>query len=308
MIKLIPRNKINDQQWNSLLEKIPGNNVYSLSWYMDALAENWMIASDEKMNNVMLLPFKVKAGVKLTYQPFFSREVACHLDENHLPSDVIHLLKKDFRQVEFALNDVRGIDAKKFKTQKWQHQYLNLQDSYKNIFQNYSDNAKRLIKKAQNAELRIVSSIDFNSVIQLFKKSKGDELKEIKKEDYEKLKKLMSIGLKNKIGKCYHVLNSDNDLLAAGYFFEWNGYLIYLKGSASEKGKKLGAMYFMFDQLIHQKCGTLNELDFGGSKVPSVANFYKKFGATDREYYFIKHQNLPLYFKLMKSARKVLGR
>lgn len=290
------------------MENIPGGNVYSLSWYMDTLAENWMIAADENFKNVMLFPYKTKAGLKLTYQPFFSREIVCSLDEKYTPNEVIQLLKKDFRQVEFSLRDIREIDAKKFKIEKCKHQILALNNSYQKISSNYSDNAKRLIKKSQKENLRIISSIDINSVIQLFRKSKGDEIKEIKPADYDRLKKLMSVGLKNGIGKCYQVINNANEILAAGYFFEWNKKLIYLKGAASEKGKKIGAMYFLFDQLIYKHANHLNELDFGGSRIPNIAAFYKKFGASDSEYYFIKHQNLPLYFKLMKSARKVFSK
>ena len=307
-IEFISRNKINDEEWNNLLEKIPGGNVYSLSWYMDALAENWMVARDEKSKNVMLFPYKKKAGLKLIYQPFFSREIVCSLDEKHSPASIIEKLPKDFRQVEFSLRDIRGIDSKKFKVEKWKHQFLSLEDDYSKISKGYHENAKRSIKKAQKENLKMVLSNDVDAVIDLFRKSKGDEIKEIKVADYKKLKFLMETGIKNKKGFCVHVLDADGSIISAGYFFDWNNKLIYLKGSANEKGKKTGAMYFMFDELIKKYAGKKSQLDFGGSRITNVATFYKKFGAEDSEYYFIKHQNLPLYFKMLKAAGKMLGK
>lgn len=308
MIEFISRNKIKDEEWNKLLEKLPGGNVYSLSWYMDALSEDWMIARDEKGKNLMLFPFKKKAGVKLIYQPFFSREIVCSLDEKHSPAKIIEKLPKDFRQVEFSLRDIRGIDPKKFKVEKWKHQVLSLDNEYSQISKGYHDNAKRSIKKAQKENLKLILSDDVDAVIHLFRKSKGDEIKEIKPGDYKKLKSLMETGIKNKKGFCVHILGADDSIISAGYFFDWNNKLIYLKGSANEKGKKVGAMYFMFDELIKKYAGKRLQLDFGGSRITNVATFYKKFGAEDSEYYFIKHQNLPLYFKMLKAAGKILGK
>jgi hypothetical protein len=307
-VEFISRNKINDEEWNNLLEKIPGGNVYSLSWYMDSLAENWMVARDAKSKNVMLFPYKKKAGLKLIYQPFFSREIVCNLDEKHSPASIIEKLPKDFRQVEFSLRDIRGIDSKKFKVDKWKHQFLSLEDDYSKISKGFHDNAKRSIKKAQKENLKMVLSHDVDAVIDLFRKSKGDEIKEIKTTDYRKLKVLMDTGIKNKKGFCVHVLDADGSIISAGYFFDWNNKLIYLKGSANEKGKKIGAMYFMFDELIKKYAGKKSQLDFGGSRITNVATFYKKFGAEDSEYFFIKHQNLPLYFKMLKAAGKMLGK
>lgn len=308
MIEFISRNKINDEDWNKLVEKIPGSHVYSLSWYMDALSEDWMIARDEKGKNAMLFPFKRKAGLKLVYQPFFSREIVCNLDEKHTPADIIKQLPKDFRQVEFSLRDIRGIDSNKFLVEKWKHQVLSLSGEYAEIAKGYHENAKRSIKKAQKESLKMILSNDVDKVIELFRKSKGDEIKEIKSVDYKKLKLLLETGIKNKKGFCVHILDTDGSIISAGYFFDWKDQLIYLKGSANEKGKKTGAMYFMFDELIRKFANKKAQLDFGGSRITNVATFYKKFGAEDSEYYFIKHQNLPLYFKMLKAAGKMLGK
>lgn len=307
-MEFITRNKINEKEWDDLLEKIPGNNVYSLSWYMDSLAENWMIARDAKGKNIMLFPFKSKAGVKLIHQPFFSREIVCCLDEKHTPASVIARLPSSFRQVEFSLRDIRGIDTKKFKVEKWEHQILDLSRPYKTIAKGFQENARRIIKKATVSEMLLNESDNVKPVVEFFRKSKGDKLKAIKEKDYDNLIVLMKTAIKNNIGKCYQVVLPDGEVLASGFFFDWNGRITYLKGSASEKGKKSGAMYFLMDQLIHKYAESRVEFDFGGSRVPSVATFNKKFGAIDSPYYFIKHQNLPMYFKWMKAAGKLLGK
>lgn len=305
MFQFITSDKLDSRKWDKMLKNFHANGIYSYSWYMDAVAEKWMVAIDEKEKNFMLFPYKTKAGIKMIYQPFFTREIACCLDDKTTPGKMISQLPESFRQIQFAVRDIRGLDAS-FKIEKWVHQKLDLKNKYEIIAKSYQENARRIIKKTSNKSWKLEETENVKIVVDLFKKSKGNEIKDLKESDYRRLHHLMKAGISNGYGKCYQVVSENAEILSAGYFFKENGRLTYLKGSATEAGKKEGAMYFLFDTLIKKYSEKLEELDFGGSRINSVAAFYKKFGAVDSEYYFVTKQNFPLYIKILRKARKLI--
>lgn len=305
MFQFITSDKLDARKWDKMLKNLHANGIYSYSWYQNAVAEKWMIAMDEKGKNFMLFPFKSKAGIKMIYQPFFTREIACFLDDKTTPGKIINQLPDSYRQIQFALRDIRGLDAS-FKIEKWMHQKLDLKKEYEVTAKKYAENAKRILKKTGKKSWKLEETENVKIVVDLFKKSKGNEIKDLKEADYRRLQHLMKAGIVNGYGKCYQVVSENDEILAAGYFFKENGRLTYLKGSATENGKKEGAMYFLFDKLIQNYSEKLDELDFGGSRIHSVAAFYKKFGAADSDYYFVTKQNFPLYIKLLRKARKLI--
>ena len=70
----------------------------------------------------------------------------------------------------------------------------------------------------------------------------------------------------------------NKEFVGAGFFLLDKERVTYLKSASSEKAKKEGAMYGLINQAITKFKADYETLDFGGSDVESVANFYKKFG------------------------------
>jgi hypothetical protein len=42
-------------------------------------------------------------------------------------------------------------------------------------------------------------------------------------------------------------------------------------------------------------------LDFEGSDIPGIADFYKGFGGLDEPYYFCKWNQLPWFYRIFKK-------
>ena len=68
-------------------------------------------------------------------------------------------------------------------------------------------------------------------------------------------------------------------------------------------GKTKGAMYLLIDYFVKQYSGNKYDLDFGGSSVESVAQFYKKFGAKDYVYLQVEKNTLPQVAKWIKKLK-----
>ena len=135
----------------------------------------------------------------------------------------------------------------------------------------------------------------------MFKATVGVKLGFLK-DNYSRLHKLMNVGLHLNKGRLMTVQKGD-EVLAMGYFFIQNNRITYLKGASTLQGRDSGAMYFLMDYLINEYSSTNRVLDFGGSKVSSVAEFYKRLGGVDKTYLSFSKNDLPYLIKKAKGVR-----
>jgi hypothetical protein len=91
--------------------------------------------------------------------------------------------------------------------------------------------------------------------------------------------------------------------VASGFFLLDKKRITYLKGAALDEAKKAGAMYRHFKFAFERYQNDYANYYFGGSDIEPVANFFRKFGATDRNYYNYTIDNSPLWFKTLKRLK-----
>jgi hypothetical protein len=162
----------------------------------------------------------------------------------------------------------------------------------------YSSNAKRLLKKIP-ATYRLEalnSPIDF---VSFFKLQKGEELKGFTSEVWTRLLDFLNETKQYGLLSIYAIKEKD-ELIAAGAFISFKGTCYFLKGTATAEAKKNGAMYFLLDEVISVIQPTHHTLDFVGSNNEAIAQFYRKFGATNKTYSVLKQNNLPGILKFLK--------
>lgn len=299
------RNEIDSQKWDEAVADSLSGKIYQLSFYLDLVSDNWeaLIYGDYEI--VIPVAFKKYPGVKFSYQPFFCRQFGFISKIHPAPeqiSSAFNLMKERYQQIHWCTDKT---DEKKipdgFAIEEWHYQQLLLTKEMR-----FSTNAVRLIRKAQ--KLYSVSTTESpEECISLFRNGKGREIKELGEPDYLRLNNLMKSGIAKKYGKIFVVKNG-GEMVAFGYFWYFNNTVTYLKGTASEAGKKNGAMYLLFDEVIRQSKGDYQVFDFGGSRVKSVAEFYHKFGSEDQYYLSLKSGKLPLAFRLLKKTKAALGK
>ncbi|MEY3237827.1 MAG: hypothetical protein RI883_1928, partial [Bacteroidota bacterium] len=72
-MKIIQREHIDTKKWDALVSSSSDNAVFSLSTYLDAVAENWCVLTDDEYSKGIALPFTVRIGIKVIYTPIFVR-------------------------------------------------------------------------------------------------------------------------------------------------------------------------------------------------------------------------------------------
>ena len=72
--------------------------------------------------------------------------------------------------------------------------------------------------------------------------------------------------------------------------------------ATSKKGRKNNANYFLLYYVIKEFSGQKLIFDFEGSEVPSINFFFKKFGAIEQSYPFVRINRLPLWKRWLKKS------
>jgi len=303
LIRYLTHNEIDFQKWDECIKQSFQNNIFAYSWYLNIVAENqWDALVEGDYNSIMPLPWRKKLGFYYIYQPFFAPQLGLYSKiktKQNSVKEFLSAIPVKFKFVDISLNEV-AIVPEMFSATNKLTQVLDLSPDYDQIQNNYSDNLKRNIKKAFKAKLQI-KPVTSKEIIELFKKSLGDTLKEFKKQDLIRLFKLMEYCTTNGKGTGLGVFEPEGELQAAGFFIQSDNRIIYLKGAGTESGKKNGAMHYLMDTVIRERTYKNFIFDFGGSNVESLSRFYKSFGAIDCVYLQIKKNTLPKPLKWFKK-------
>ncbi len=306
MITYTEHKNINKQKWDKCIDNSSNACIFIYSWYLDVVADDWSALILNDYEAVFPLATKSKYKINYIYQPFFTRYFGVYTNlkiTSKLVNDFFDSIPSKFKYIEFCLHETNSFEVNGIEKKEKRFQLLDLKTSYETIVKNYSENTRRNIKKAIKSGLKIRPDIEPEKIVNLFKTTKGGELEIFKPNDYVLLIKLMNACLKNKKGQSFAVYDGD-ELCAAAFFMFNDSTFTYLKNGLTDNGKAKGAMYLLIDYFILQNSQKKYQLDFGGSSVDSVAQFYNKFGAKDYVYLQVKKNNLPTVAKWIKKIKE----
>lgn len=265
------------------------------SWYLDAVSDNWGAVVSDDQKTIFPVTYTTKVGVKQFNQAMFTREFDVMGDDFTI-DEAIGILKNQFKLIQFRTG--QGLKSN-IEKEKRMYQVINLKEVFQN---NYSTNAKRLIKKANKSYTFLkVNCID--RLMDLVNETVAHKIKEFTPANLNKLKNLMANADQNQKGETIAVFDGDK-IVAAGFFLKDKSRITYLKGASIDVAKKNGAMYGLMNFAFELYKDDYDTFDFGGSNVENVAVFYKKFGALNKSYYNYTINDLPLWFSALKKLKK----
>lgn len=304
MLRFVPNSELDLQRWDHLVQQSLKPAVFSSSWYLNATCDHWdaLILGDYEL--ALALPTKIKLKHSILYQPFFTRELTVfgqrEANEDELAEFRLAVLQR-FTFLQFGA-ETNWLEEGTSEVVK--HQMLPFDQPVEGLRGNYSSRAKRSIKKAVKAEYSVHHMTDPAAIVSLFQETKGHLLGELKEEDYARLKTLMERAMKADQGMALGVYDTHGTFRAGGFFITAAKSVLYLKGAVDAEGRNNGAMHFLFDYIIERFASSKEHLDFGGSKVDSVAEFFHNFGAIDREYHLLTCDRLPTVVRWAKNLKQ----
>ncbi len=311
MIRYLTNDEIDKKKWDDCIKESFNGLVYAYSWYLDIVAEDWEALIEDDYERVFPLTGNKKFGINYLFQPPFTQQLGVFskgiLSEKTVES-FLNAIPSKYKYAEINLNSFNKIDSEKYKVKPWLTHLLDLINSHEIILKGYSTNMKRNLKKALKSGISVMKNVKPDEVIDLFRADRGRDIKNLKDDDYIKLRRLTYLGIYKGMMQTYGAFSKTNDLIAGAIFIKNRGRAVFLFSGNSDEGKQTGALPLIIDTFIEDNSQRNLTLDFEGSNDPNLARFYKSFGSKEVTYPHLYINRLPAILKagvaIVKSVRK----
>jgi len=298
-IRFLNRNEIDIDRWDRCIQDALNGMIYARSVYLDTMAKNWSALVWNDYEVVMPLTWKRKYGISYLYQPAFTAQLGVFFNSEpdpHILENFVTQAESHFRFCEIHLNYQNGILSER----KRANYILNLDKSYAEIRGNYK---KRLIENLLEADrynLQYQPSQNYPAAIKIFKTEYGRRFPQVRTADYRQFELLCRKLLDQNMMFVREVRDKKGELLNTSIFFIDERRIYNIMSVTPAAGREKRAHFHLIDRLIEEFSSKKLLLDFEGSEIPGIAEFYRKFGTINQPYPFLKYNHLPFPIRFFK--------
>lgn len=293
MILKVSRNDLDTEKYNTCISNSLQCNVFGYSWYLDIVSDSWSVLVLNNYEAVMPIPIRKKYGIHYVYPPFWLLNLGVYSsDENIDVSIFISFLFQKFLFVELKMNSENNLQKIGSNKVKKQIQYLSLKNSYSSILSNFKKDRQKDIRKAQKEDFIEKWDDAPENLIELFKNNVGKRTTNIKSRDYGVLLKLINKSIAKKKGELLSIYNKNDQLVASAFFLKNKGEITILVSSTDFNNRNNGVNTYLIDRAIFKYQPHYETFNFGGSSIKSIANYFKSFNATTKNYFLLKKKLL----------------
>ncbi len=302
-IKYLINKDIDKEKWDNTIRISSNGNLYGLSWYLDTVCPKWSALISEDYKYIMPLTGNKKFGFNYLFRPLLSQQLGLFStspSDTNAIAEFLASIPSKYRLIQYCLNksntppDIfHPINHKSFE--------LDLGTEYEVLKSGYSENHRRNIKKAEKQEGQIRENISHYDFIESLLKDNSPGSKILAgKKNLPLLRRLLEAMHSQKAIRIIGKTNNENKLISAVLFGHSHDTWYYLAPVNSEEGKKSRALFSIIDYLIRSQSGLTEILDFEGSNIPGLAQFYRGFGSRQISYPEIRINRLPWPINYLK--------
>lgn len=296
-LQLIAQKDINLKKWDHTILQSENSRIYAYSWYLDIVAPKWNGLVYGDYEYIMPVIQSKKYGLKYIYQPTYAQQHGIFPNPNpNITKQFLQKLAKLAPILVLAFNSENKIVDERFELSGKPNYLLPLNKPYAEIKTEYSKSHKRGINSAKK-NIKIINQVGIEQFINL-KQAVSEAY--INNNNIEVLKKILTTCIKKGMCEIIGALDTNNELCATAVFIRSGSRLIYLNGTSNAIGKKYRAMFAVFDYMIQQYAGENISLDFEGSSIPGIADFFKRFGSKPEYYTVARKNSIPLLKHFIK--------
>ncbi|GHT39312.1 hypothetical protein FACS189437_02320 [Bacteroidia bacterium] len=282
-INYIQHTDIDKERYDRCILNARQGTIYAMSWYLDTVAPGWQLLATTGYSFIMPVPQKKKFGIPYVIQPILCQQLGVFSAEE-ITKEVYDCFVKKIPGVYcvLQLNNGNVFDQKELRP----NYVLDIRPDYETIRSRYHSNTRNDLKKIAKSGLIADNQTEAVEVIELVKEHSPHYTGKL----LTMARKLVKKACEKDIVRVRCVRDeSTSELLAGALFFQWKNRLYYLLPISTPDGKKVRAMRFLIDRFIAELAGQDYIIDFEGSAILSVAQFYRNFGAISEPY--------PRYYK-----------
>jgi len=299
--KYIKHRGIDFERWDQCVASVNAPQPYGYSWYLNWLTPSWDAIVYGDYEVVLPVFPRVKSSLKFTTRPFGTQSTGPYAKiqiTEKWTKELIDTAMDYYQYGEFFLSAGTPI-PESFTPKRFSNFVLNTQPCYDALYDGYSKQNKRNIKKANAAELQWAEWSSVEEAISLWKIN-TQATTGITDANLDRLKKLLEFCKYQQKGTLYAVRDEYNQLVGAHFWITVSGRSTLLLNATNDWGKEHGVSAWLIDQHIRTVAGTDHTIDFEGSSIEGLARFYRGFGAIDEPFFMHIENRLPFWARLLK--------
>lgn len=290
-IRIIPSAGLDTARWDTCVWQDEQAKVYNYSNYLDAFAPEWqgLILGDYEA--CLPLPVYRRLNARWLQMPAFIQQFHLSVAEGPVSEAerlaITEAIRSRFKLIRYCCSENSlEINATRQRT----NFVLPLHRSYEVLHEGFSKSGKKNIRKALEESLHIAEGIPIASVVALYQAAYGS-LNRLHEKSYASFDRLMQQHSSHFRCRTFGVHNAAGDLVFAALLVQDRHALYYVLGAPTEEGRKVRATYFFINAIIEQHAGMPLKLDFEGSDLKNVADFYLSFGPQTEYYDLLQEQH-----------------
>ena len=299
---------IDKRRWDDCIAKSFNGSVYAWSWYLDIVHPDWEALIENDYERVMPLTPSRKFLLSYMFQPFFVQQLGVYSQSTLSADDVerfVRAIPAKYKIVRYRLNEFNKVDYELGIYEPHRNVVLDLIYDYQSLCNNYNNNTKRNLIKANSAGLTIDKDIKAETIIKLFAENRGRDVEHWKEKEYKRLLDLVDTAIYHECCFVCGVNDIEGRTIAGGIFMCSHDRIIFLFSGSDESYKNKHALTFLLDNMIREFSESKYIFDFEGSDNDGLFRFYKGFGGKEVYYPEVKYNNLKGIFKI---ASKIMGK
>lgn len=304
-ICFLSRPAIQDNDWNDCVAASPYRLVYGYTWYLDIVCERWagLVVKREPLGYEVVLPVPLRqkrvAGfsVWVVQQPLFCQFLAVFSRKNSVdPTPFFRVMQQQFRYGSGFCSLQLPADSA-LQVQSRQTHWLDLSADYETIRQRYTRDRQVNLRRAEAAGWTLAESTDSEPLMQLFGENHAPTIRGgVANSAYEQLRQLCEALRMRKLARLQYAIRQ-GQIEAGALFVQEGNRIIYLFNAASAAGRHGNARTLLIDRQIRRYAGQSSIesplwFDFESPDKPSIAAFYKSFGALEISFWTVRYQRL----------------
>ncbi len=280
--------------------------IFMQPWWLDAVCcegKEWRIILSKKNGEIVCaLPYlyRKKWGIDIGMQLQFTQLINASFTDD-FPSLI------DNEKLAWFFQNISADDknADIFKNEsfvvknRFTYRINDLKTTdIMDIYARFSQNKKRQIDKAENAEMRLDETLSTEELYQFHKAT----LKQRRAKIFYSKKlfcTMCNAAIDHEQGKILAARSKEGDLLAAVLLVLDKQFCYYLVPAFDKEKAKSGASAWLTFEAIKFAKNHSNIFDFEGSMIGAIAKNYKQFGSVMCTYYRIEKVYNPLLRKVL---------
>lgn len=273
-ITYLAHEEIDKLKWDTCVRNAYNGLIYGYSWYLDVAAEHWDGLIEGDYDRVMPLPYRTTMGIDTIYTPEACPQLGV-FSLSQMSSDILgHFLSaipSRFKMVHISLNKFNTMTTpSKTKTLLC----MDLISEYGRVTEGFTEQTRKAIAASDENGLHLKAHISIDDFVEFYGHNGGT----LDQYSSMRLASICKTLINLKIAEILTVYSHDNELLAAGLFVAYLNNATVLAVGLTTKGKKMNALYLMFNAFYKSNCNKNITLDCPdiNSRVP--ASFYTGFG------------------------------